>query len=58
VPRAYEPFKAYNSSLEEKNPKLEKTANFNLKYLFRYMNDKNNKLSRFSTASLIQSQTQ
>jgi hypothetical protein len=45
VPRAYKPFKAYNISLEKKSQN-KKPANFNLKYLFRYLNDKNNNLSR------------
>jgi hypothetical protein len=46
VPKAYEPFKTYNISLEKKKSQNnKKTANFNLKYLFRYLNDKNNNLS-------------
>jgi hypothetical protein len=46
VPRAYETFNAYNILLEKKSQNQKKTANFNLKYLFRYLNDKNNNLSR------------
>jgi hypothetical protein len=45
VPRAYEPFEAYNISLEKNLKIRKKTANFNLKYLFRYLNDKSNNLS-------------
>jgi hypothetical protein len=48
VPRAYEPFEAYNISLEKtkKFQNKKTTTNFNSKYLFRYLNDKNNNLSR------------